>query len=93
MELKTSLYGLKKSRREWYIEAFHGLQGTGLRPTAVEPSVFTLEDKSLILGLYVDNMLILSANEDSIERVVRSIKKLWDIKDIWEVRKILGSSI
>ena len=93
LKLKTSLYGLKQSGREWYIEACHGLQGIGLRPTAVEPSIFTLEDKSLILGLYVDDMLILSANEESIERVVKSIKKLWDIKDMGEVKKILGLNI
>ena len=38
-------------------------------------------------------MLILSDNEESIERVVREIKKLWDIKDMGEVKKILGLSI
>ena len=93
LRLKKSLYGLKQSGREWYIEACHGLQGIGLRPTAIEPSIFMLEDKSLILGLYVDDMLILSNNEESIEQVVGAIKKLWDIKDLGEVKKILGLSI
>lgn len=93
LRLKKSLYGLKQSGREWYIEACHGLESIGLRPTAIEPSIFTLEDKSLILGLYVDDMLILSDNEESIERVVREIKRLWDIKDMGEVKKILGLSI
>lgn len=93
LKLKKSLYGLKQSGREWYIEACHGLQGIGLQPTAIEPSIFTLEDKSLILGLYVDDMLIISKDGESIERVVRSIRKLWDIKDMGEVKKILGLSI
>ena len=93
LKLETSLYGLKQSGREWYIEACHGLEGIGLRPTTIEPSVFTLEDRSLILGLYVDDMIILSADKKSIERVVTEIKKLWDIKDMGEVSKILGLHI
>lgn len=93
LKLETSLYGLKQSGREWYIEACHGLEGIGLRPTTIEPSVFTLEDRSLILGLYVDDMIILSADKKSVERVVTEIKKLWDIKDMGEVSKILGLHI
>ena len=64
-----------------------------LRPTAIEPSVFTFEDRSLMLGLYVDDMLILSDDKKSIDRVVKEIRKLWDIKDMGEVNKILGLSI
>lgn len=93
LKLETSLYGLKQSGREWYIEACHGLEGIGLRPTTIEPSVFTLEDRSLILGLYVDDMIMLSADKNSVERVVTAIKKLWDIKDMGEVSKILGLNI
>ena len=93
LKLETSLYGLKQSRWEWYIEACHGLESIGLRPTTTEPSVFTLEDRSLLLGLYVDDMIILSADEKSVKRVVNAIKKLWDIKDMGEVSKILGLHI
>lgn len=93
LQLNTSLYGLKQSGREWYIEACHSLQSIGLWPTASDPSVFTLEDKSLVLWLYVNNMLVLSNNSKRIEQVISSIRKLWDIKDMGEVEKILGLRI
>lgn len=35
----------KASGREWYIEACHGREGIGLRPTTIEPSVFTLDEE------------------------------------------------
>lgn len=90
LRLNTSLYGLKQSGREWYIEACHGLLNIGLRPTASDPSVFKNEDRSLILGLYVDDMLIISKDIDLIKRTISLIKKLWDIKDIGNVKEILG---
>lgn len=67
--------------------------GIGLRPTASDPSVFTSEGRSLILGLYVDDMLILSKDARKIDQAVNSIQKLWDIKDVGEVEKILGLCI
>jgi hypothetical protein len=54
-----SLYGLKQSGREWYIKACRGLEKLGFTPCFSEPSVFVNYDRSLIIGLYVDNMLIL----------------------------------
>ena len=90
LRLNTSLYGLKQSGREWYIEACHGLLSIGLRPTASDPSVFANEDRSLILGLYVDDMMIISKDIDLIKKTISLIKKLWDIKDIGNVEEILG---
>ena len=46
-----------------------------------------------ILRLYVDDMIILSRDLNSIERTVQSIRQLWDIKDMGEVSKIFGLSI
>ena len=93
LHLLTSLYGLKQSGREWYIEASNGLKSLGLTPIASEPSIFTNNDKTLIIGLYVDDMLLISGNTAVIERHVHGIKRLWDIKDMGEVQKVLGLHI
>ena len=57
--LLRSLYGLKQSGREWYIEACKGLEKLGFTPCFSKPSVFVNSDRSLIIGLYVNDMLIL----------------------------------
>ena len=93
LRLNTSLYGLKQSGREWYIEVSHGLQTLGFSPLASDPSVFALEDRSLIIGLYVDDMILLCADKEQVKKTVASIQRLWDIKDIGDVKKILGLGI
>jgi len=40
LQILQSLYGLKQSGREWYIEACNGLKELGLSPSYHDPSVF-----------------------------------------------------
>ena len=61
LRLKKSLYGLKQSGREWYIEAAKGLESLGFTSCYSEPSIFVNADRSQIIGVYVDDMLVLGA--------------------------------
>jgi hypothetical protein len=90
LRLRKSLYGLKQSGREWYIEACKGLGELGFQPIFSEPSIFTTPDRRILIGLYVDDMLILSKDPSDIDRVVKGIGKRWKIKDLGEVSMILG---
>jgi hypothetical protein len=93
LKLHKSLYGLKQSGREWYIEACRGLESLGFTPQFSDPSVFATADKSLLLGLYVDDMLILGADKRAIEATVQGIQKLWEVKDLGEIQQILGLQV
>jgi hypothetical protein len=86
LRVKKSLYGLKQSGREWYIEACKG-------PLFSEPSIFATRDRKLVVGLYVDDMLILGKDPKAIDAAVSHIKKRWAIKDLGEARYILGIRI
>ena len=74
--LRQSLYGLKQSGREWYIEACNGPEQLGFTLCFSEPSVFVNSDRSLIIGLYVDDMLILGAELQAVEQVIQGIRGL-----------------
>ena len=91
--LHQSLYGLKQSGREWYIEACNGLEKLGFTPCFSEPSIFVNADKSLIIGLYVDDMIILGAKLQAVEQVIQGISTLWEIKDLGDVSLILGIQV
>jgi hypothetical protein len=93
LRIKKSLYGLKQSGREWYIEACKGLGELGLEPLFSEPSIFATPDRKLIIGLYVDDMLILSKDPRIIENTVSHIKERWAIKDMGNAHYILGLRI
>jgi Reverse transcriptase (RNA-dependent DNA polymerase) len=74
--VKKSLYSLKQSGREWYIEASRGLESLGLTPCFSELCIFTSSDRSLIVGLYVDDMLILGADLQAVQSLVKGIASL-----------------
>ncbi len=88
--LPKSLYGLKQSGREWYIEACIGLKSLGFSSCFSEPSVFITTNRSIIIGLYVDNMIILGRDLQAIQKVIKGITSLWEIKDLGDVALILG---
>ena len=57
--LNQALYGLKQSGREWYIKACRGLKTLGFEPLFSEPSIFWDAKKGQLIGLYVDDMIVL----------------------------------
>jgi hypothetical protein len=91
--LQKPLYGLKQSGREWYIEACRGLKTLGFRPCFSDPSIFVTEDRSLIIGLYVDDMLVLGKDPQAVDAIIRGMKDIWEIKDIGDVDLILGLKV
>lgn len=93
LRVLKSLYGLKQSGREWYIEAAKGLAELGLEPTFADACVFIRKDRSLIVGLHVDDMLILAKDITVIREFKRAIAQRWEIKDLGEVKKILGLEV
>lgn len=62
--LKKPLYGLKQAGREWYVKIDGFLQSIDMRKTEVDPCVYvsTSGKDSVIIVIYVDDMLIASKN-------------------------------
>jgi hypothetical protein len=93
LQILQSLYGLKQSGREWYIEAAKGLQELGFKPCYHDPSVFVNTDRTIIIGVYVDDMLVLGGNPLEVEKTIKGISSKWQIKDLGNVRQILGLQV
>ena len=60
LRVKKSLYGLKQSGREWYLEACTGLEELGLFPIFADTYIFVSKDRKLIIGLYINDIVILA---------------------------------
>lgn len=93
LKVQKALYGLKQSGREWYIEACNGLAKLGLTPSFSDPSVFINKDRTLIIGLYVDDMLILGRSLGAVSEFKEEFSKMYKIKDLGEVRTFLGLEV
>jgi hypothetical protein len=84
LQLKKLLYGLKQLGQEWYIKACNSLKGLRLYPLFLELSIFATLDCKLVVGLYVNDMLIISKDLKVINTAIAHIKKRWAIKDLSE---------
>jgi hypothetical protein len=93
LKLNKSLYGLKQSGREWYIEATKGLKELGFSPCYSEPSIFINSDHSQIIGVYVDDILVLGADLVEVKKTIQGIAGRWEIKDLRDVAQILGLQV
>ncbi|RFU31137.1 hypothetical protein B7463_g5213, partial [Scytalidium lignicola] len=80
--VRQSLYRLKQSGREWYIESCASFESFGFRPCYSDPSVFINQDKFMIIGLYVDDILVLGKDSKTVRAIVDGIGKRWQIKDL-----------
>ena len=88
-----AFYGLKQAGCEWYIEACNTLAKLGLQPTFNDPSVFISTDKSLVIGLFVDDLIIAAKTLDAVEEFKKGFGSIHKIKDLGEVYKYLRLTI
>ncbi|CEG45564.1 FOG: Transposon-encoded proteins with TYA, reverse transcriptase, integrase domains in various combinations [Plasmopara halstedii] len=92
--LLQSLYGLKQAGRLWNRLLSTKLTDLGLKQSIVEPCLFYRKDgrEILLVGIYVDELLVTGTNDDLVNKLFESLKIL-QIKDLGEVNKFLGTRI
>ena len=84
---------MKQSGREWYIEACNTLAKFGLQPTFNDPSVFINEDRSLVIGLFVDDMIIATKTLKAVKEYKKGFRAIHKLKDLREIYKCLRLTI
>ena len=59
-KLKSLLYGLKQSSRQWYLKFHEAIMKIGFKVSPLDHCVYIYNDndKLIILPLYVDNILL-----------------------------------
>lgn len=90
-KLNKPLYGLKQAGREWYRKLDSYLLSLEFNKTAVNPCVYVKSD--IIITIYVDDLLIASADIDKINLIKELLKREFKIKDLGIVKDILGMRI
>ncbi|UYV70659.1 hypothetical protein LAZ67_8000192, partial [Cordylochernes scorpioides] len=76
-KLNRSLYGLPQSGRCWNEKINPIFNDIGLRRLESEPCAYILqeEEKTLIIGIYVDDFLIIGSDSTIINRIVKQLDK------------------
>ena len=94
--LKKSLYGLKQAPRLWQKKFDLFMAQHDFRKTSANHCVFVKNynnGESIILLLYVDDMLIIGKNKMKIDALKKALRKYFTMKDLSPVKKILGMKI
>ena len=84
-----SLYRLKQLVNLWNKRIKRTVKTLGFDSIHADASIF-INKRGIIIGLYVDDLLIFAKNESEIIQAKNEIKKVHVMKDLGEVKKILG---
>lgn len=96
-KLKRSLYGLRQSPMLWNERFSSFIISIGFSPLKHDKCVFvkttTTSRLPVILGIYVDDVLILAEHQDDIENVKAQMKEEFKISELGKVSTILGLQV
>jgi hypothetical protein len=93
VKLVKALYSLKQSGRIWYKRIESTLNSCGLEHTDSDWSVFTDKEQTLIVRIYVDDLVITGADLAKIKVLKATISKAYPVKDLGEIGVCLGLHI
>lgn len=95
-KLKKSLYGQKQAPRQWYKKFESIMREQGYQKTTFDHYVFVnrfSDEDSIILLVYVDDMLIVGRNASRIDKLKKQLSKSFAMKDLGHAKQILGMQI
>jgi hypothetical protein len=93
LKLRKGMPGLKQSGRVWNKKITKFFETFGLRATQGDQSVFTTQDRSITVALYVDDLLIIARTIAEIQRLKTALSDAFEMKDLGEVSYLLGMQI
>jgi hypothetical protein len=92
-KLNKSIYGLKQSAKCWYDRLSAILLSFDLRPLINNSCIFANPSRSLLIGVYVDDLLIVAKDLNVANNFLRDFSQKIDICDKGPVAEFLGLEI
>lgn len=74
-KLLMALYGLKQAPSKWNEKFSTFLKQEGLKALKSEQCIFVNKERTLVLGVYVDDGVLLSKNQHERDRLLEKLKK------------------
>jgi transposase InsO family protein len=93
--LHKALYGLKQSPRAWHTRLKGELEKHGFKPSNADAGLYVRQDNgsAVYLLVYVDDILIASADRQAVANVKVLLSNAFDVHDLGEARFFLGMEI
>ena len=93
--MSKALYGLRQAPRAWYAKLNKCLESLGFVRCPYEHAVFTkrVGKESLIVGVYVDDLLVTGTNVLLIERFKRDMSNKFEMSNLGKLSYYLGIEV
>ena len=92
-KLNKAMYGLKQAAKCWNDFLTGLMNKLGLRQFASDECIFSSKRNELIVGAYVDDLLVISESEQVIENFKRRLAELILITDKGKLSRFLGMDV
>lgn len=94
-KLLKALYGLRQAPRAWNAKLDKCLKDLGFKRCLHEQAVYTKSTKEsvLIVGVYVDDLLVAGSNIDEINRFKNQMKECFEMSDLGLLSYYLGIEV
>jgi transposase InsO family protein len=93
LRLRKGLYGLKQSGRCWNQLINNFLLDHGFTRCRSEPCIYISKDGDVVIGLYVDDLLVLGQNEGAEGQIVQLLTEGFNTKNLGDAKYCLGIEI
>ena len=93
LHILRSLYGLKQAARDWHERCVKELAKLGFRQCPADPCLLLNSDRGILLLVYVDDIGIATRSLNDVYWFKKEFAKIFKIKDLGEMKKILGIKI
>jgi hypothetical protein len=92
-QLRKGLYGLKQSARVWNRRISTELGQAGLEAITADQSIWINKDASLILALYVDDLVLLAREMQELRWIKGFLAQQFKMKDLGPISTMLGMRV
>lgn len=92
-KLLKALYGLKQAPLKWNERFSTFLKQEGLAALKSEQCIFVNKERTLILGIYVDDGVLLYKDKQELNQFIEKLKKEFETTVDWNPRSFLGMEI
>src|SRR5271156_7013121 len=92
-KLQKGLYGLKQSARIWNTRLRQHLKSLDFQQSSCDPCIYINNASGIIIAVWVDDLIILGKDLNSIDKVKEGLWAEFEMKDLGELQYFLGIQV
>jgi len=93
VRLKRAIYGLKQAALAWWRALDKSLAALGCTRLLSDSGLFVNKTKTIVIIVYVDDVLFLGADKSAISSLKKRFMKLWECRDLGDTQEFLRMRI